>query len=900
MSSSSRRITSILIRSNSNFLIFGRVAMGAALIFTTLAEGSHPVWSWGSTLIFLAFPVIILSVQTFNRTTVSMTDRTPAFLALLLILGSLSLLFRPPLGASWTWGAMESLLILIGVIQFWGVSRMSVRRAYHVVFLYGCILAAALLATLYGALLLIQDGGGRLTGLFPNSNHYCSLAGMGLAALAGVSGRMYFNRDPGRRFLLTAAFALIALILVAGVFLSGSRGGAAAIVISAFIIYAPKLISKNNSRIRYIALAAIGLLVAQQLLFEFSGWWNRLDATGPAFNDRLNAAGAGLDLWLTEPVFGTGPGSFRYAFLRVQPDHGSGFWWHNSHCDYITFLSDWGIAGFIIAAIAGWYFIRRMTTFFRAAGESNHTAHDGDLSLFRAGLWLIAIPFVHSLVDFPLRDPCILWSVAAVAGALSSLSSVRLDEPVNLRHNRMATSLIISVALIAVLFAFLGIRSEAVAPGRFDFKNRTVESNIKPSQWLRAYEANPFDHRPLVVAVKYSLFGETQRADAIKCLPDDWFDVCVARCPYDPQSYYFSAVILHDAGDTAGALDRLRTAVSLAPGQPSLQLNVADMIMDIHYSSESLRDDTLFNEAVAVYRNELRRSPEKTAAIIGSLNRRGLPAQQWADIVPDEPLNQAHYASYLLSLNMIIEASQAFSPHRTKLSDEPWQRLDATLLMLTGQYDDAANALERYITGARDSKRRQRVIDADAIFRRAETRIAQSLRAATTLLAEYSDNPAVQARASDAKSQNDELLDYSVIFWTMMNDKLPSDTDIALRLGDILFRRQRYQEMLDIYSPLLNERLAKPDRVILFHRCAIARDFLGALGAATFDAESALALDNRNETIIRLLAQLYQKQNRIDKLRDLLPRWIALHNDKLPDEYPKDLQAVRKLVAAKD
>ena len=220
--------------------------------------------------------------------------------------------------------------------------------------------------------------------------------------------------------------------------------------------------------------------------------------------------------------------------------------------------------------------------------------------------------------------------------------------------------------------------------------------------------------------------------------------------------------------------------------------------------------------------------------------------------------------------------------------------------MLTARYEPAADALNAYITAARDSKRRERILEADAIFRRAEARLIQTARAAAVRLAAYPDNLTLKNRISVATSNHNELLEYNETFWRMMNDKFPSDADIALKYGDILYRRERYQEMLDVYSPLLNGGLSKSDRVVLFHRSAIARDSLGAYGAATFDAESALVLDNRNEAVIRLLANLYRKQNRKDKLRELLPQWIALYKNKLPDEYPADLQAIRKYAAESD
>ena len=885
----SRRITSLLIRSGSAYLLLARLSVGGALIYATFAAGSHPIWSWGSALIFISLPLAILCVQTFNRTTVSMTDKSPAILSLLLLIGALSLAVRAPIGSAWVWGTVESILVLSGVIMFWGLARMSNRRAAHLAMLYGYILVAALGATLYGAVQLVQDGSSRLTGFFPNSNHYCTLAGMGLAALAGLYGRLHFQRNPANRWLALIGVGSLALILVAGVFLSGSRGGAAAIAASALIVYAPKLFERRQTRLRLVALVVLALLIAQQALFEFAGWWSRLDDAGPAAVDRFNAAVGGLKLWLTEPLFGAGPGSFPYAYLRVQPDAGTGRWWHNSHCDYITFLADWGLAGFVLAALAGGLFVRRIIGFLRDSARSRDLAHAGDGSAIRAGLWLIAVPFVHSAVDFPLRDPCILWSAAAVAGGLSAVVSVRYNDPVDLRHNRWATVWILALSCIAVPLTVVGIRASAIAPARFDYKHRAPLPDVKAVQWLAAYEANPLDHRPLLIAVQHARFGDQPQSDALRCLPDDWQATARRLCPYDPRIDYFAGILRLDAGETDAGIEQLRAAAALAPGQPDLQLNVADFLLDV-WIKERSTDRGLFDDAAAIYRNELLRSPEKTAPVIIMLSARGLPPNRWLSIVPDTPDARAEYAAHLLSIGMIDAANDALRPHREQLTGDRWLKLDATLALQTGRLVDAADAIKRLIAGARETAREKRIADAALIIRKAQQGRADRLRLLERLLAERPDNVALIERTAAARADRDCLAEFDIRFWELLREDFPSNTDIALQLGDSYFRFDRQQPMLELYETLLKNGLTRSRRALLLYRCALVRERLGAYGSATFDAEAAFAIDRRNESLIRLMASLYQKQDRQDKIKELIPHWIALYPDSDPNALPKDLR----------
>jgi O-antigen ligase len=254
----------------------------------------------------------------------------------------------------------------------------------------------------------ISPYAGRGTGTFISPNNLAGFLEMllPLATAYVLAGRM----KPVARILLGYA----ALVMVAGLAVTFSRGGWAAAAIGVLAVPVV-LLGHRNHRIPALMLLVVllggGAVAAKMFLSKTISYIQRVEGTFSQDQVRLDARSAmwraAEQMWLDHFWLGVGPGLYDYRFrqyrpatLQERPDR--------VHNDYLNLLADWGAAGGIIvmagmAAFAAglWqvrYRVRRAENDF-GGGTSNRSAFFLGAS---GGLLALAI---HSFVDFNLHIP---------------------------------------------------------------------------------------------------------------------------------------------------------------------------------------------------------------------------------------------------------------------------------------------------------------------------------------------------------------------------------------------------------------------------------------------------------------------------------------------------------------
>jgi O-antigen ligase len=198
-------------------------------------------------------------------------------------------------------------------------------------------------------------------GPYVNHNHYAGLMEM-LIPLAVASALPAIRKHPSAVLLGVAA-----LVPIASLLLSGSRGGFIALVVE--VLLAAILIFLCGPRRARKAAAAVGglAIVAAVVLF----FWmaprqieERLatmaDATHSpevALADRLVPAKDSLRILRDHPWLGAGLGSFETAFPRYQ-SFPSDLTWDHAHNDYAEALAETGIVGGALILFSLGLFIR--------------------------------------------------------------------------------------------------------------------------------------------------------------------------------------------------------------------------------------------------------------------------------------------------------------------------------------------------------------------------------------------------------------------------------------------------------------------------------------------------------------------------------------------------------------
>jgi O-antigen ligase/Flp pilus assembly protein TadD len=290
--------------------------------------------------------------------------------------------------------------------------------------------------------------GDRASGAFICPNHFASLLGIALAlALALVT-----TRDAGA-LRVFAGYSL--LVIPPALYLTQSRSGwigALAGLVVTWILLA----ARRNRRIFWLSLflaplAAIGVAC---------GVW----AASPMVRARVEDAMRGnarLQLWQDTrtmigeaPLFGHGPGSFRWVYPRywhhlrefIDPEH--------PHNEPLELVAEHGIAGGALAlaglGLTAWLLLRRLRAVSR----------DKDAVLIAGSCGAGAAALVHSLFDFNLHVFGVAAALLLVPGlalaGLHSAGATQRSKSLTDRSRRLCAAV---AGLLAVLALVLTIRA---------------------------------------------------------------------------------------------------------------------------------------------------------------------------------------------------------------------------------------------------------------------------------------------------------------------------------------------------------------------------------------------------------------------------------------------------------
>lgn len=261
-------------------------------------------------------------------------------------------------------------------------------------------------------------------GSFANRNHFANYLAMALAAylwLAYESVRDHGAERSTRSFTRRHRVALWAaggLVLVLGVLLSRSRGGALfGLGTAAFALAAVSLRVNGWSRgFRFAVPLVAVLIVGAGAMIGFDAVTSRLSAdqlaSSAGFRGELarTSLHGALAFW----PWGSGWGTYDMVYPRFQPASLPGFANH-AHMDYVEMLFEGGIFFVVLAAAFLWLAGERALRLARTAWRKRTLDREA-MAATLCGLGLLGL-LLHSLVDFNLRIPANAILGALLAGA---------------------------------------------------------------------------------------------------------------------------------------------------------------------------------------------------------------------------------------------------------------------------------------------------------------------------------------------------------------------------------------------------------------------------------------------------------------------------------------------------
>jgi O-antigen ligase len=287
------------------------------------------------------------------------------------------------------------------------------------------------------------------------------------------------------RFSATAKVLLgySALVMMAGLVVSQSRGGLTAMGVTLAVFCVVLLFQADYWRRGALALGALAL-AGVVLMQQFGAVEKRFGGSLIDKGDgRVFYWAAAKRIYHQHLWWGAGPGSFRYLYPVSASKYAQGTPM-NAHNDYLTTLCEWGVAGFgIVAAALGLLFggvIRIWPYVKRGSGDLGGRDSSRAAFVLGASLGLLSI-LIHSGVDFNMQIP----ANAAIAITLMALLSAHWrfgTERYWVNPGKTGKILLLAVAAGAVCF----LAGEGLHAGREFY---WLERGIQPASWERQVEA---------------------------------------------------------------------------------------------------------------------------------------------------------------------------------------------------------------------------------------------------------------------------------------------------------------------------------------------------------------------------------------------------------------------------
>ena len=398
-----------------------RIGICAVLAFSVLAFGGVEVWG-GSIIEISAAILLFLWAIIISRNPQTKIQWSPLNWPLLgfLAIGLLQLLFRGTAYPFLTRGELLRLAALL-IIFFLMAQSFRTRVEFQGLawFLILFCFAVSLLAIIqhftsvreiyWLPWLNIQVDP---FGPFVNRNHFAGFVELTLPI--GLS----FMAFRGLRKDMFPLAAILTVVPISALILSGSRGGIISFVFEIFVLALlvksrPATERPRLAPVGIVALAALAIIVwigAGAALERFS----TLPARDVSLSRRLSMFHGAAEIFLDHPVKGSGLGTLVSVYPRYENEY-DGYVVEHVHDDYIEALAETGILGGLCGLGFLWLLYREARKNFEAEqGRFSRGLHAGAIVAL-SGLLL------HTFLDFNLHIPSNALLFLVLAGVATAV-----------------------------------------------------------------------------------------------------------------------------------------------------------------------------------------------------------------------------------------------------------------------------------------------------------------------------------------------------------------------------------------------------------------------------------------------------------------------------------------------
>lgn len=313
------------------------------------------------------------------------------------------------------------------------------------------------------------------TGTFIGRNHYAAYLLISLVVMWASCVYLWRRGEPHDK-PKSLVLALWSVFVGAAMVASGARGELVGAIIA--IVGFHFMLANGETERKKPYFIALLLVVGIAVMATWVGWEPlsaRLSEAGlKESGGRPIAWVAALKMMREFGFFGVGVGSFGELYLRYRPQ-ASGFNFDHAHNDYLELFAETGFVGFAILSIAlafalAFWFDRlrkRRSRFAKSIGLA-------------CGMAAIGIS-LDALVNFPLRNPAVLWQFAIVLGIGAASLDRRKQDFIFIKEdvNRKAKKVVIAVMTLILGFNSIRLASSQSLLDRYRSIQKQTHTTVE-------------------------------------------------------------------------------------------------------------------------------------------------------------------------------------------------------------------------------------------------------------------------------------------------------------------------------------------------------------------------------------------------------------------------------------
>jgi len=275
----------------------------------------------------------------------------------------------------------------------------------------------------------VPEGAGPF-GPFVNKNHF---AGFMELAIPITAVFVFITQKAEKKIF----FAFMAVVMLLSLFLCLSRAGIVSFFLACGIVMALVFLRRSLAKYIFYALPVILIIFALIFLVTKGVLVEKFAAAPEAFLKRAAIYKDTVRMFLDFPLFGSGLAGFTDIFPMYKT-YAGGMVFRHPESDWLQFLSETGLAGFLCIVISIWLFFKDiLCCHFLGKGrcvslKNVNLRHDRFILLIiSAGIVSIISIILHGFLDVNLHIPSNMLLTCIVAAILVASAHVKFKKDDN-------------------------------------------------------------------------------------------------------------------------------------------------------------------------------------------------------------------------------------------------------------------------------------------------------------------------------------------------------------------------------------------------------------------------------------------------------------------------------------